>query len=262
MGSSVLIFGGIALAWAAYFVSQVMRRNSGGRVDAAAELASATPVFTGGDSASVIDAGGSRVDLSTPLTRRAELAEIRAIDRTAARRRRMFLAIAFGLVATVVILAATGYVPWWGTAVPGGLLLFVIGFNRFSVCVLRRQLDARFDAICHGHDEATVSLSRDADRSVEDGSVDEEASMDVTVSSAGTGTSLSPEGDGNPDLWSPLPVTKPTYVSKPLAPRTVRTIDLSPPVSPASAPIVPVTADDEQEPRAVAARRQGHSKSA
>ena len=86
--------------------------------------------------------------------------------------------------------------------------------------------------------------------------------MNVTVSSAGTGTSLSPEGGGNPDLWSPLPVTKPTYVSKPLAPRTVRTIDLSPPVSPASAPIVPVTADDEQEPRAVAARRQGHSKSA
>lgn len=257
MGSSVLIFGGIALAWAAYFASQVMRRNSGGRADAAAELASATPVFTGGDPAPIIDSGGRRVDLSTPLTRRAELAEIRAIDRSAARRRRMFLAIAFGLVATVVVLAATGYVPWWSTAVPGGLFLFVIGFNRFSVRVLRRQLDARFDAIRHGHDEATVSLSGDAEASS-----GEISSTDVTLSSSGSGTSLSPQGGGSPDLWSPLPVTRPTYVSKPLAPRTVRTIDLSPPVSPASAPTVPVTADVEQAPRAVVARPQDRSESA
>lgn len=45
-------------------------------------------------------------------------------------------------------------------------------------------------------------------------------------------------------LWEPVPITVPTYVSKPLAPRTVRTIDLSgPPVSAPNEPALPVTAD-------------------
>ena len=43
-------------------------------------------------------------------------------------------------------------------------------------------------------------------------------------------------------LWDPIPVAPPTYVQQPLLPRTVRTIDLSAPVAPAS-PLVP-TADN------------------
>ena len=46
-------------------------------------------------------------------------------------------------------------------------------------------------------------------------------------------------------LWEPIPVTPATYVSQPLLPRTVRTIDLSAPVA-ASAPVVP-TADNPAE---------------
>ena len=42
-------------------------------------------------------------------------------------------------------------------------------------------------------------------------------------------------------LWEPIPITAPTYMSRPLAPRTVRTIDLSAPVPSGSG--VPVTAD-------------------
>jgi hypothetical protein len=51
-------------------------------------------------------------------------------------------------------------------------------------------------------------------------------------------------GSATGGLWDPLPITMPTYVSKPLAPRTVRTIDLSSPEL--SLPIRsdgPVTAD-------------------
>ena len=45
-------------------------------------------------------------------------------------------------------------------------------------------------------------------------------------------------------LWDPIPITLPTYVSKPLAPRTVRTIDLSGPEMSSSAHHEgPVTAD-------------------
>jgi hypothetical protein len=36
----------------------------------------------------------------------------------------------------------------------------------------------------------------------------------------------SPAGPRDPNLWDPVPVTLPTYVSKPPARRTVRTIDL------------------------------------
>ena len=57
------------------------------------------------------------------------------------------------------------------------------------------------------------------------------------------------ESDGKPGLWDPLPITVPTYVSKPLAPRTVRTIDLSGPgaASPGR-PDGPVTADAPAAP--------------
>ena len=45
-------------------------------------------------------------------------------------------------------------------------------------------------------------------------------------------------------LWDPVPITMPTYVSKPLAPRTVRTIDLSgPDVTSSARQQHPVTAD-------------------
>jgi hypothetical protein len=45
-------------------------------------------------------------------------------------------------------------------------------------------------------------------------------------------------------LWDPIPITMPTYVSKPLAPRTVRTIDLSgPEMSSSARHDGPVTAD-------------------
>ena len=46
-----------------------------------------------------------------------------------------------------------------------------------------------------------------------------------------------------------MPITVPTYVSKPLAPRTVRTIDLSGPGGTTSTRLqVPVTADAPEAP--------------
>ncbi len=39
------------------------------------------------------------------------------------------------------------------------------------------------------------------------------------------------ETSGGEPLWDPVPVTLPTYVNKPKAPRTIRTIDLSEPDS-------------------------------
>lgn len=216
----MLIFGGIALAWVVYFAT-AFRRGRNPEQDAAARLAAAVPVFRDHPDGLVVDQDLNPIELSTPLTRRAELAEIRRIDRTAARRRRYVTLASLGLVLTVVVLAATGYVPWWAVAVPGVVLVALLAFTRLSVRVLRRQLDERFAAVHKGHDEATVAVGEDAGEKD-----DKAAEVEVTTASP---------------LWDPLPITRPTYVSKPLAPRTVRTIDLSAPASPVSP--TPVTAD-------------------
>ena len=66
-----------------------------------------------------------------------------------------------------------------------------------------------------------------------------------------------PVSDTLGSLWDPIPVTPTTYVSRPLLPRSVRTIDLSAPV--ASSELRPVIAerpaervsDEDGLPRAV-----------
>ena len=78
-----------------------------------------------------------------------------------------------------------------------------------------------------GRTEQTVAITvlRDTEDAVNETSVDLTAPIEAVAS-----------------LWDPVPITKPTYVSKPLAPRTVRTIDLSAPVVGGLSGI-PVTAD-------------------
>ncbi len=77
--------------------------------------------------------------------------------------------------------------------------------------------------------------------------------MAATLASAGS-TKIKPESEKPGALWDPVPITMPTYVSKPLAPRTVRTIDLSGPgVTSSARHQLPVTADaplEESRPKA------------
>src|SRR5205823_11117741 len=93
-------------------------------------------------------------------------------------------------------------------------------------------------AISRGSDEKTVLISRkDA---VE--AADKKAKKAKKPKDAKSGA------ESKPGLWDPLPITVPTYVSKPLAPRTVRTIDLSAPdVTSSGRQSVPVTADAPAE---------------
>ena len=106
--------------------------------------------------------------------------------------------------------------------------IFVVA-ARISVRSMRGSLDARYRTIRRGSDEQTVYLSRHE------------------VSSAGARQPVKTEKSEvmtSGPLWDPVPITMPTYVSKPLAPRTVRTIDLSgPEVASSSSAEVPVTAD-------------------
>jgi hypothetical protein len=142
----------------------------------------------------------------------------------ATRRRRVLLGL-LAVVSATIGLSSVGLTPWWLVAVPGGLLVAFLVVARLSVRVMRRGLDARYREIRRGSDESTVLLSR------------------KEVLLAGPAAQPAKVRTTTGALWDPVPITMPTYVSKPLAPRTVRTIDLSGPAPTPGRQDAPVTAD-------------------
>lgn len=164
-------------------------------------------------------------EVSTPFTRRAELTELRLLAASAAtRRRRTLLGIMVALV-TVGVVAILGYLPWWSVLVPVGLLIGFVIVSRIGVRAMHERFAARAQSVEEGWgDEDTTVL-----QAPEKDETSREFRVDLSA----------PQTTGA--LWDPIPVTAPTYVSKPLVPRTVRTIDLSAPVV-AKQPLVP-TAD-------------------
>ncbi|MFT3860541.1 hypothetical protein [Micropruina sp.] len=226
MGLTGVIFGVIAAAWLVYLVPYFLKRQADpsiDQIDPAAPFSATVTIVRRGASLATAEEGTAIV--STPLTRRSALYELGQIDRqAAARRRRVLLALVVVLLG-VSVPAALGHVPWWAPVIPAGLLVLFLVVARFSVRAMRRDLDARARRIGECSDEQTVAiavLSQAGEAS--------EASVELTA----------PVPQPR-SLWDPVPITAPTYVSKPMAPRTVRTIDLSAPVAVSSS--LPVTAE-------------------
>jgi hypothetical protein len=233
VGLTGLIFAAIAAFWLMYLVPYVLRHRGDDAADDGDIAVPFTPSVTivrSGSSLAEADPGSAPV--STPLTRRAQLRELHAHDLRAAQRRRrvlIFLLIVQLLVGTLAIFRIGA---WWGALIPAALLVAFLVVARFSVRAMRRDLAARAARIRECPDEETVAISLTAADVAE-----HEHSIELSVPIVPVGS-----------LWEPIPITRPTYVSKPLAARTVRTIDLTAPVSAASQ--VPVTADPI-EPAAV-----------
>lgn len=165
----------------------------------------------------------------------------RAAARAAARRRRRILGFLVLSTLVVVGLAGFGVVPWWSVAIPAGLTVLYLVLCRTQV---RHERDAAWDA-----DLASSMAGLDDAEPARRGAVRVEASYGVARPAMLNGQGFA-EVDGEEDtvaievpvldailvptadggsLWDPLPVTLPTYVSKPKAHRTVRTIDLDEP---------------------------------
>ncbi|MVA76615.1 hypothetical protein GC722_11355 [Auraticoccus sp. F435] len=239
-----LIFAAIVVAWLAYLVPLYLRRQQVDEADSDPRESfptSARIIATG--AAPLLDQDGAAigdVEVSTPMTRRSAIRRIRQAEREAAARRRRVLLVLLTAVAVCLGLATAGLVPWWSLAVPGGLVVLFLGVARFTVAAMIRSHDEQVAAIRQGSDdEATVVIRVARSRG-------EQEASPATRPVAG--------------LWDPIPVTTPTYVSKPLAPRTVRTIDLSAPDvtssgrrdEPVLAETAPVVVDAPAErPRAV-----------
>lgn len=242
MGTTGLIFAGIAIAWLAYLVPHFVRRRDG-EPDVENEtvdpFSDSVRILRNG-TAPLLDQDLAELrefEVSTPVTRRAAIADLRRLERVAASRRRRVLSALFAILCAVISVCSMAWVPWWTVAIPGGLVLLFVVVSRVSVRAMRRDLDARYVAISRGSDEKTVMISR-KDAAAQGKEKKGKAKLAKAAKSVET----------RPGLWDPLPITVPTYVSKPLAPRTVRTIDLSAPdVTSSGRQSVPVTADAPEE---------------
>ena len=238
VGTTGVIFAAIAIAWLAYLVPHFVRR----RDDDDELLQESDPADRFSDSMRIVRHGTAPLldqdleeiapfEVSTPQTRRAAVNDLHRLERLAASRRRRVLLVLMVALSAVVGLCAAHLIPWWSTAIPGGLLLIFVVVARISVRVMFRGLDARYREIRHGDNESTIFLSRKDFAKLGAAGHPARSTADVA---AKPGT-----------LWDPIPITMPTYVSKPLAPRTVRTIDLSGPgaTSSSAGHEGPVTAD-------------------
>ncbi|MDO5093338.1 MAG: hypothetical protein Q4D79_07940 [Propionibacteriaceae bacterium] len=169
-------------------------------------------------------------EISTPLTRKAELTELRLLARGAAMRRRRVVSALLLVNVVTLVLCVFDVVPWWAAGIAGlGLIAFLVS-ARVGVAMMHKRFDERAARVRDGYSEADCTSVIKVPK--------KEPSKEISVDLS------APESTGA--LWEPIPVTAPTYVSKPLVPRTVRTIDLSAPVTGSS--IIP-TADRPVAPR-------------
>jgi hypothetical protein len=236
VGTTGLIFAAIAVAWLVYLVPHFVRRHEDDPVEHADpedRFSDSVRILQHG-TAPLLDQDLSEIgayEVSTPLTRRAAINDLRRLERVAALRRRRVLLTLLAVLSLVVGVAGVDLVPWWSVAIPAALVVIFFAVSRVSVMVMRRGLDRRYAEIRQGGGEVTILLARAKKTS--------DSAIEPATAEAKTSKSN--------DLWDPVPITVPTYVSKPLAPRTVRTIDLSGPplVTASGTPQPPVTADPE-----------------
>lgn len=240
-----LIYAAIVAAWLMYLVPLYLKRQAGDELDESdprSRFSSSIRIIRESATTARDDEGEpiDEVEVSTPLTRRAALSSIRRSEIVAAHRRRVALVGLFVLLTVALVLSVAGVLPYWTIAVPAGLLVAFVGVSRYSVTVMRKTLDARMAQIklaCADEHE-TVTIGAE----------------DLRAAGENKPSAVKQVVAG---LWDPIPVTVPTYVSKPLAPRTVRTIDLSGPDLPgqpkgedvpptADAPVTDETVDERE----------------
>lgn len=226
MDLSALIFVALAVAWAVYLIPKALRHHDEVvrsrsvdrfshtmRVLARREPASrgnARLVVTPGrptSTAEVVTKGAERSPSPDPSRREAA---------TAAARRRLRVVVAI-LVLNVVVLALAGFsvVAWSYVAITGGVLV--------SWLVACRLMVKQERAVTSGAQVPVVAERDESVQSVEEG--EDQATQEIAVADAAPTTRSDVPVD--PAMWDPVPVTLPTYVTKPAATRrTVRTIDL------------------------------------
>jgi hypothetical protein len=213
---SGLIFVALAIAWAAYLIPKALRHHDdvvrGRSVDRFSQsmrvLARREPVSARMARLVVTPAratagvAGTTPSAAEPAPDERYLLRRAATSRATRRRRRVLSVLLLALVAGVAV-CATGRLSWPYVAVPALLLLGWLVACRLMV---RSERGRR----------PSVVVAEPTD----------EPALDEPAAPTATSVQVSEAAAVDPRLWDPVPVTLPTYVSKPPARRSVRTIDL------------------------------------
>lgn len=237
-----IIFGGVVVIWAVFLVPWALRRYD--------EAMSERPIETFSDALRVLGRRDEQADEALPLASRRTLrpeappapasAPVRRVSKAAARaaaaRRRRVLLTLLGATLVVGALAAFGIVPLWSLGVPGGLVVTWLVLCRVQVrseddaaWARRRTAEPRSADPADAEDtvrvelDASVAAARPHALDVDAVPISAEDLVEATAVAVPVTTA-----DGS-SLWDPLPVTLPTYVGKPRATRSIRTIDLGAP---------------------------------
>lgn len=247
MDLSGLIFVALALVWAVVLIPRALRAH-----DDAARTRSVPATSEG---ARVLVRSGRAAAPPTPAAPSAPAAEPAPVELTsvvarqrrragaAARRRRRVLGLLVIVTAAVGGASLGGILLSWAPAVPGGL---VVAFLVVARVMVRRE-HAQWRATLRSVQGAAAPSvhGATADQEVPGEPIDREPSPEPELhvvarndqgvavvsdtedtSALDAATLAAAVGQPAGTLWDPLPVTLPTYVDKPRATRSVRTIDL------------------------------------
>jgi hypothetical protein len=218
---SALIFVALAVAWAVYLIPKALEHHEEGARTRTVERFSARlrilgrrePVsrrkarlVTSSDAPATTERTSSRRTTTPELTAEQLRARRRAAARAARRRLRVVTLI---LVANVAVAAVAYFkvIDWVWCAVPAGVLVAWLVACRLMVKRERAGLRPR------ARIPAELPTDKPSDATGEIARVD----------AAAPGAEPT---ERDPDSWDPVSVPLPTYVSKPVARRTVSTIDL------------------------------------
>ncbi len=242
MGTGLIVAFVVAI-WAAYFVPLVLRRYDEASTSSSLEDLSPLSRVINRPAAQAQEAETPEptpaVDEPTADTEtEAEPGPRPRVTGTAARlaarrRRRTLLTL---LLATAIVGGLVGFrvIPVWSAAIPVGLVLAWLVACRIQVrhergiSSKRDKKPTKGSSAAKVEDESTVIVSGQVEdvnpgrqHVMESTPLESNALDDQIVIAA---PSIATTGDL---VWDPLPVTVPTYVTKPRAGRTVRTIDFA-----------------------------------
>jgi hypothetical protein len=221
---SGLIFVALAVAWAAYLIPKALRHHDdaarGRSIDRFSHsmrvLARREPVSS--RAARLVEAPvrprrqGPASEPEPSLDE--QYAARRDATRRSTRRRRRVLAVLLLAVVGAAAAAALGRLDRILVAVPVGLLVCWLVACRVMV---KKERAWSPSAVIPGSGAEPAVEDPSGSGETSEGSPSDDATSETPA------VSVAADGSG---LWDPVPVTLPTYVSKPPARRAVRTIDL------------------------------------
>ena len=245
MDLSGIIFVALAIAWAAYLIpkalkhhDEVARSRSIDRFSHTMRVLARREPVNRRDARLVVAPG--RAASSPVVTVKglrpsaAQLRAGRAAAKRAASRRRRVLGLLLVANLAVAGCAAFGVLGWTWQAIPAGLLVGWLVACRLMVRSERAAWSQVSHAPAPASDSSEASASSASSPEADDAESAStefeiqrtEAGFDEAAFNAAEAGTIPVVGG----LWDPVPVTLPTYVSKPAAARrTVRTIDLGEP---------------------------------